>query len=62
MLNGRKVTEAALTPDSTVTIGRTDIVFRVIAQAAPPKPSMPADATQAYDMRQYDDRNGGSRR
>jgi hypothetical protein len=62
MLNGRKVTEAALTPDSTVTIGRTDIVFRVIAQAAPPKPAMPADATRAYDMRQYDDRNGGSRR
>ena len=61
MLNGRKVTEAALTPDSTVTIGRTDIVFRVIAQAAPPKPSLPADATRAYDMRQYDD-GGGSRR
>ena len=45
MLNGRKVTEAALAPDSTVTIGRTDIVFRVVAQAAPPKPPMPADAT-----------------
>lgn len=52
LLNGRKVTEAALPPDSTVTIGRTDIVFHVIAQAAPPKPPMPADdATRAYDLR-----------
>lgn len=52
MLNGRKVVEAALPPDSTVTIGRTDIVFRVVAQAAPPKPPMPADdATRMYDLR-----------
>jgi hypothetical protein len=51
-LNGRKVTEAPLEPDSTVTIGRTDIVFRVIAQATPPRPTTsPADATRAYDMR-----------
>jgi hypothetical protein len=51
-LNGRKVTEAALPPDSTVTIGRTDIVFRVVAQAAPPKPPLPADdATRAFDVR-----------
>ena len=51
-LNGRPVTEAALPPDSTVTIGRTDIVFRVVAQAAPPKPSMPADdATRMFDLR-----------
>jgi hypothetical protein len=55
-LNGGKVVEAALPPDSTITIGRTDIVFRVIAQAAPPKPPMPADdATRVYDVR-----NGGS--
>lgn len=53
MLDGRKVTEAALPPDSTVTIGRTDIVFHVVAQAAPPpRPSMSAeDATRAYDLR-----------
>jgi hypothetical protein len=52
LLNGAKVAEAALPPDSTVTIGRTDIVFRVIAQAAPPKPPMPADdATRAFDVR-----------
>ena len=52
-LNGRPVTEAALPPDSTVTIGRTDIVFRVVAQAAPPKPTMPADqATRMFDLRE----------
>jgi pSer/pThr/pTyr-binding forkhead associated (FHA) protein len=51
-LDGRKIVEAALPPDSTVTIGRTDIVFRVVAHAAPPKPPMPADdATRAYDVR-----------
>ena len=51
-LDGRKIVEAALPPDSTVTIGRTAIVFRVVAQAAPPKPPMPADdATRAYDVR-----------
>ncbi len=52
LLNGRKVTEAALPPDSTITIGRTDIVFRVVPQSAPPKPSMPAqDVTRAFDLR-----------
>jgi len=54
-LNGRKVSEAALPPDSTITIGRTDIVFRIVAQAAPPKPPkppMPADVTRAYDVRE----------
>lgn len=51
-LNGQSVTEAALPPDSTVTIGRTDIVFHVVAQAPPPKPTMSAsDATRAYDLR-----------
>ncbi len=52
MMGGRKITEAALAPDSTVTIGRTDIVFHVVAQAAPPKPTMSADdATRAFDLR-----------
>jgi len=32
-LDGEKVTEAALAPDSVVTIGHTRIVFRVVAQA-----------------------------
>jgi FOG: FHA domain len=53
LLDGRKVTEAPLPPDSTVTIGRTDIVFHVVAQTAPPKPTTPAhDATRAFDLRE----------
>jgi hypothetical protein len=51
-LDGRRVTEAPLPPDSTVTIGRTDIVFRVVPQAQPPRPSRAAsDATRAFDVR-----------
>ncbi|MCR2824796.1 FhaA domain-containing protein [Microbacterium sp. zg.Y909] len=50
-LDGLRVTEAPLPPDSTVTIGRTDIVFRVVAQAQPTRPARPADATRAYDVR-----------
>jgi hypothetical protein len=43
-----------------VTIGRTDIVFRVVAQAAPPRPPAPAaDATRVFDVRDGDVRNGG---
>lgn len=34
-LNGAPVKQAILEPDSVVTIGRTRIVFRVLAQAAP---------------------------
>jgi hypothetical protein len=50
-LAGRPVTQASLTPDSTITIGRTDIVFRVVASAAP-APRIPADdATRAYSYR-----------
>ena len=55
LLNGVKVVEAALPPDSTVTIGRTDIVFHVVAQTAPPvppKPPLPPDVTRAFDMRE----------
>lgn len=54
LLDGRKVVEAPLAPDSTVTIGRTDIVFHVVAQASaplPPKPPLPTDATRAFDIR-----------
>ena len=55
LLDGAKVVEAGLPPDSTVTIGRTDIVFHVIAQTAapqPPKPPLPADVTRAFDLRE----------
>ena len=51
-LNGVPVKQAILEPDSVITIGRTRIVFRVIAQAA--ADSAPArrvdDATQRHDM------------
>jgi hypothetical protein len=51
-LDGRKVGEAPLTPDSTVRIGRTEIVFRVVAQNTPPRPPIPAaDATRVLDVR-----------
>jgi hypothetical protein len=51
-LDGRPVSEAPLAPDSTVTIGRTAIVFHVVAQAQPPRPASPAsDVTRAYDTR-----------
>lgn len=50
-LNGVKVTEAALATGSVVTIGRTDIVFSVVPQAAPARPTMSADdATRAFDL------------
>ncbi|MFT4052431.1 MAG: DUF3662 and FHA domain-containing protein [Microbacterium sp.] len=49
-LDGRRITEAALPPDSVVTIGRTDIAFHVVAQATPPRPTAtPSDATRVFD-------------
>ena len=55
-LQGRKVTEAPLPPDATVTIGRTNIVFRIVAEAStPPRPPVP-DATRAFDTRRGDSR------
>ncbi len=51
-LDGRKISEAPLAPDSIITIGRTNIVFRVVAQAAPPRATRPvSDATRAFDPR-----------
>ena len=50
-LNGAKVVEAGLTPGSVVTIGRTDIVFTVVPQTTPARPTMSADdATRAFDL------------
>lgn len=48
-LNGRKVSEAPLPPDSTVTIGRTNIVFRVVPQASV---SSVSDSTRMFDPRE----------
>jgi len=50
LLNGNRVNKAPLAPDSVIDIGRTHIVFRVLAQAA--------DVDQYSDLR--DDR--GNRR
>jgi hypothetical protein len=52
-LNGSPVKEAVLEPDSVVTIGRTRIVFRVLAQAASAgQPAAPGidDATRRHDV------------
>ncbi|MDJ0348733.1 DUF3662 and FHA domain-containing protein [Cryobacterium sp. PH29-G1] len=55
-LNGSPVSQAILEPDSVVTIGRTRIVFRVLAQAADdsrevPRAAPPADpGTERHDM------------
>jgi hypothetical protein len=50
-LGGRPVTQATLPPDATITIGRTDIVFRIVASATP-APRIPADdATRAFSIR-----------
>ena len=51
-LNGHKVSEAALPPDSTISIGRTNIVFRVVAQAQPPRRPQAPDATSIFDVRE----------
>lgn len=44
-VNGQKSREAALLSDSTITIGRTDLVFRVVPQSATARVS---DATRAF--------------
>jgi hypothetical protein len=52
-LNGAPVKQAIVEPDSVITIGRTRIVFRVIAQAAAVDPAPDRrvdDATQRHDM------------
>ena len=51
-LNGGPVKEAILEPDSVITIGRSRIVFRVLAQAAgaPSDPHRADPATQRHDM------------
>lgn len=53
-LDGNKISQAPLAPDQTIRIGRTDIVFRVVPEAAPPKPPLP-DATQVFDFRKGGD-------
>jgi len=60
-LNGRRIQQAALEPDSVVQIGRTRIVFRVLAQqAARPQPVVD-DATTALPAADFDDGFWGPR-
>ncbi|MCU1582719.1 MAG: hypothetical protein JWO01_2107 [Microbacteriaceae bacterium] len=53
-LNGAPVTKAPLQPDSVISIGRTRIVFRVLAQSA--------DVDQFSDLRTDDQDGRGERR
>lgn len=46
-VNGAKVSEAALPTDTTITIGRTDLVFRVVPVASPARSD---DATRAFGV------------
>ncbi|MFJ4223518.1 FhaA domain-containing protein [Microbacterium sp. NPDC089695] len=49
-VNGSKTREAALPTDTTLTIGRTDLVFRIVPVATPSRPARPRDddATRAF--------------
>nr|WP_201470495.1 DUF3662 and FHA domain-containing protein [Microbacterium hydrocarbonoxydans] len=49
-VNGQKVRESSLTSDTTITIGRTDLVFRVVPVSTPARPPRPRDddATRAF--------------
>ncbi|WP_164234018.1 FhaA domain-containing protein [Microbacterium hydrocarbonoxydans] len=51
-VNGQKVREAALPTDTTLTIGRTDLVFRIVPVATPQRPAGPHDddATRAFGV------------
>ncbi|KAA9134510.1 FhaA domain-containing protein [Microbacterium caowuchunii] len=60
-LNGRKISEAPLPPDATVTIGRTDIVFHIVAQSSgAPRPPRSDDATRAFTVGDLDSWGGSS--
>ncbi len=47
-VNGQKLREAALPSDTTITIGRTDLVFRVVPQTAPPRGTGGDAATRMF--------------
>ncbi|MBC7442409.1 MAG: DUF3662 domain-containing protein [Ramlibacter sp.] len=53
-LNGSPVTQAILEPDSVVTIGRTRIIFRVIAQASAGEPVSERRSDAARDRDRHD--------
>lgn len=49
-VDGEKVREASLASDTTITIGRTDLVFRVVPVSTPARPPRPRDddATRSF--------------
>jgi hypothetical protein len=49
-LNGEPVRKALLEPEDVITVGRTDIVFRVLPQAAPAPAPRPDDETRRHDL------------
>ena len=53
-LNGQPFRQAALSPDAVIEIGRTRIVFRVVAQAAGSDRRM-SDATRRHDVSSFSD-------
>ena len=51
-VDGEKVREAALPTDTTITIGRTELVFKIVPITAPARPARPRDddATRAFGV------------
>lgn len=54
-LNGARTASSALQDGSVITIGRTDIVFRVVPTSTRPSRPRPqaSDATQVFDQREH---------
>ncbi|WP_040167926.1 FhaA domain-containing protein [Microbacterium gorillae] len=53
-LNGAAFTSSPLEPDSVITIGRTKIAFRIVAQATRPARRPVDDSTRIFDAQEYD--------
>lgn len=51
-VNGQKLREAPLPTDTTITIGRTDLVFKIVPVTTPARPARPRDddATRAFGV------------
>lgn len=56
-LDGQRVGDGPLVNGSTITIGRTNMIFRVVPRALPPVPPLPvSDATRALPRQDRDER------
>lgn len=60
-LNGEPVTQSALVPDSVITVGRTRIVFRVLAQTVEARTPRGSASDSGRDDGKRDERNGAQR-